>query len=72
MKTKKLLRRLASLGCEAVRQKGSHQTWRTPGGRPFTLVVNHPGVEVQRSALRMIVALLAAEGLRLHIQGVKA
>lgn len=69
MKVRKLLLALRSAGCAPLRQKGSHQVWRTPGGAVFTLVVNHPGVEVPRYALVVVRRALEAEGLSLARRG---
>ena len=37
---------LQTLEARPVRTKGSHQTWRLPGGESFTIVCNHLGHDI--------------------------
>lgn len=65
MKVRKLMSDLRKLGCRPKRCNGSHGTWTTPGGVPFTLVVNHPGADVSATVLASVRRVLRKEGLDL-------
>lgn len=46
MKGREFVRILKAHGAVLIRQKGSHQTWVSPSGEPFTVVINNPGDEM--------------------------
>lgn len=54
MPAKKLIKVLAKLGFQPVRQKGSHLRLMHPDGRKVTVPV-HPNEEIDRSLIRMII-----------------
>ncbi len=65
IKVRDILRALRRAGCCAVRTRGSHQIWRTPGGRSFPVVVSHPGSPASRTVLSSILRTLRAENIKL-------
>jgi predicted RNA binding protein YcfA (HicA-like mRNA interferase family) len=52
-KVRELISALKRIGAQAVRTRGSHQTWEWNGKR-FQLVVNHPGGSCSRQVLRCV------------------
>lgn len=58
MKVRELLSALRSAGGRPVRTKGSHQTWEV-SGRRLVLVVNHPGSEATKGAVKSVRKFLA-------------
>lgn len=67
MKIRDLIKRLKELNCVPLRTKGSHQTWRTPGGTgTFVLTVNHPEVPAADVVLSKIKRALKNEGIKLN------
>lgn len=67
VKVREVMQELARLGCEPQTQRGSHLRYRTPRGRRFELVVNHPGRDAEPKALSAIDRLLKAEGLEMDL-----
>lgn len=66
MKIRDLIKRLKELNCVPLRMKGSHQTWRTPGGTgTFVLTVNNPGVPAAEVILSKVRRALKNEGIKL-------
>jgi predicted RNA binding protein YcfA (HicA-like mRNA interferase family) len=53
LKPREVLSRLAALGFEEVRQRGSHKQLRHPDGRQTTVPV-HPGRDLSPLLLRQI------------------
>ena len=64
-KVRKVIKALRAVGCVPVRTRGSHQSWRTPGGAGLVIVVNHLGASVSRTVLSSVRRVLRAEGLTL-------
>lgn len=63
MKVRSVIRLLRRCGCYRVRQgRGSHEVWRTPGGRRITLVTNHANNDLSPVILRNTLRTLAQEG----------
>lgn len=69
MKVRTLRARLYRIGCSPVRQRGSHEIWRTPKRATLVLKVNHLGAEVSRTVLSSCRRILAAEGRTLEDDG---
>lgn len=66
MKVRDLMRALRALGCTPVRRKGSHETWKTPGGKgTMTLTVHHPEHTASPVVLASVRRALATENLKL-------
>lgn len=53
-KVRELIHALRRQGCAPIRQKGSHEIWKTPTGGTFTIVVNHPNDVVSRCVLKNV------------------
>lgn len=51
---------LLELGWRPVRQRGSHQTWKSTLGQTIVLTVNHPSREVAPLVWRKLQSLLGS------------
>lgn len=64
IKVRTLIQALLEVGCESIRQTGSHGIYRTPKtGRSFSIVVNHLNREVSLVVLSNVRRVLKAEGI---------
>lgn len=66
MKVRDLQSVLRDLGCEVVGMEGSHQKWRTLGGKIFTIVANHRNDPVSRCVVTSVAQALETEGIDLR------
>lgn len=54
VKARQVIKVLESTGFQAIRQSGSHVTYRHPDGR-WTIVSVHPGKTIPKGTLRKII-----------------
>ncbi len=59
-KVRELLAILRGAGCQPVRCRGSHETWRAPDGRVATVVVNHLNDDASPAVIASVRRLLDA------------
>lgn len=62
VKTRQVRRALSRLGCQLVRQRGSHETWTTPSGRTLPIVLVNEA-DLRCRIVKAILTALVAEGL---------
>ena len=63
---REIVARLREVGCVPLRSPGSsHETWSTPAGRSFTIVVNHRSDPVSRGVFHKVRRALRDEGVEL-------
>ncbi len=67
VKVRELIAAVAKVGCAEGRMRGSHQTWSSPRGKPFTLVVNHKGHDADPKVVRTVTRILREEGIELCV-----
>lgn len=62
VKTRQIRRALSRLGCRALRQNGSHETWETPSGRRLPVILVNDD-DLRNRIVKALLTALMAEGL---------